>query len=882
MKRIPLLFTNFCLLLRTTVQAFHSSSSSIRVSRTTSKSSSFTDVGHYHSSPILLSSSTNSDQALDEYIVLPSSPSLTVQNSSDGRRRAGTKNSIRSNVRKVGKTKKKASNNSNNSGVKQNTTIIPKKHRKLSDIFNEQREKESEGLPGPTSKQPALQPRKIISNINNNDMHQNEPWSAGYASSKATQKKIRAAASASKSNSSSSRDNNRRAISVLKTLLDTPPEWCNETNVVCALTLSAKLLVSPSNENKSSSTQLTEQQQQQKQLNLEKNRKEFRILLHQTLDVLHQLVKNQRLNVRQLANVSWAIAKHLSIDPHILPVFTSGTKNINRDLVYSKNNKSLLVMTSEEWNLLENDDDGDNEIESDLIAGGGTPNNDEKRLLVEILDEIAKSLIRSMSIAQSKEVEFANQSQHENIKVVEISMICWAYSTLYPRQCPAGWKFPACMGKMDDANTLNNNGDNENINYSRNKDTVLFEQWEQSTTATEDLEHKKKEPTSLVDQLFDVIALRLVWQKNDSFSTIIQQLNWKELSTIAWAYAHRGCCETEASIKMISHLADEAIHRLEIFDENNKSETISSRDISEIAWALGIFQTDNFVFSDALEDYLGVISSKFVPFHEKRPLREWAAADCVQLAVAMAHGRLDDPVLMKVIYKEALCSIKDELHLSPSFNCNKHFQSWELSILLWVQARLYLTKEIDKVFDDYADILPHVLLSRMKPSRSNKNELKSLNNAFTSIGLGSQEKANLCWSLTVLDKVNSPEATELIRNIFKDTAQSCSNGEQIKLEHAHQLWQSIFLLELPSDEIVTDQFISFLKTTWDKEKARSKASSARHKALSQTLHFMGVPHYNEHDEDIDVAIVLKTESKWLNAASKSEDLPESHSKVAVE
>lgn len=67
----------------------------------------------------------------------------------------------------------------------------------------------------------------------------------------------------------------------------------------------------------------------------------------------------------------------------------------------------------------------------------------------------------------------------------------------------------------------------------------------------------------------------------------------------------------------------------------------------------------------------------------------------------------------------------------------------------------------------------------------------------------------------------------------------------------------------------------------EQEKSRRKVSSARHKALSQTLDFMGVSHYNEHDEDIDVAIVLKPQSKWLHAATKC-DGSENQTRVAVE
>lgn len=255
----------------------------------------------------------------------------------------------------------------------------------------------------------------------------------------------------------------------------------------------------------------------------------------------------------------------------------------------------------------------------------------------------------------------------------------------------------------------------------------------------------------------------------------------------------------------------------------------------------------------------------------------------MQLAVAMAHGRLDDPELLKHIYYEATYSLKEELDISSTLiNSSERFQSWELSVLLWVQARLFLTDEIDPIFDEYADILPNALLSRMKKVNGNiDNQPESLRKTFASIGLSFQEKANLCWSLTVLDKIKSPEAIQLVQGIFRDTAQSCSNGEKIRLEHAHQLWQSIFLLDFPEDDIVTEEFTSFFRLIWDKEKARRKASSARHKALSQTLDFMGVLHYNEHDEDIDVAIVLKTESKWLHTASKC-DNPDYDTRVAVE
>jgi hypothetical protein len=44
---------------------------------------------------------------------------------------------------------------------------------------------------------------------------------------------------------------------------------------------------------------------------------------------------------------------------------------------------------------------------------------------------------------------------------------------------------------------------------------------------------------------------------------------------------------------------------------------------------------------------------------------------------------------------------------------------------------------------------------------------------------------------------------------------------------------------------------------------------------------MGVAHYNEHDEDIDVAIVLRDDSAWTSQASRS-DHNSARLKIAVE
>ena len=76
-------------------------------------------------------------------------------------------------------------------------------------------------------------------------------------------------------------------------------------------------------------------------------------------------------------------------------------------------------------------------------------------------------------------------------------------------------------------------------------------------------------------------------------------------------------------------------------------------------------------------------------------------------------------------------------------------------------------------------------------------------------------------------------------------------------------------------------FSEYLEDKWTLEKARDKISSARHRSLSQCLQLMGVEHYNEHDEDIDVAIVLKKNAAWTHQTQANDENLENVS-VAVE
>ncbi len=650
---------------------------------------------------------------------------------------------------------------------------------------------------------------------------ENEPWCADYDTSRRTQKKIQNAAKIRASPI-------QRATSVLQLLLKTPPALCNPSNLVCALTLSAKIVPKHCQYNQ---------------------RRQFRHLLLQTLDILHDLVRAQELNTRQLANAAWAIAKHYSVDEELLPqYFDSGYMNIGG---------SDTSMMSQTWDL-----DADEKYESE-------------QQVMKTLDHIAMQLTDNMAGIK--------KPGRKQINEVEMSMICWAYAIVYPRNTPAGWELPPRLSKMEGNSLSKMNGNGNDFG-----EMITFETFQDGTlgNTVEEDDYATFKPSSIVDKLFDAIAVSIVRPKKKGPS-MIYKCQWKELSTITWSFANRGYCESNAAMNLILNLANEAIARIERETLSGVEDSkILPRDLSEIAWALGVMQSDNYYLADSLENFVDAVADNIASRGQARPLANWMSADCLQMAVALAHGRLDRQILLEQIYMEALRSIRHDVNGQNSKNMRGHnnhksFQDFELVILLWVQARLYLTADVSDVFDEFAEIFPRTLLSRMEVDGTTQSPRE----AFKRINLGAQEQANIAWSLTVLEKYESKEAIELLSRIFKLCSESCKDG--INVEHAHQLWQSIFILQDNCPEAVEsidDQTFDFLKGIWDQEKTRRKTSSQRHKALSETLDLMGVQHYNEHDEDIDVALVLQTESSWTQSAVKSDEAGEDkyNQRVAVE
>lgn len=685
-----------------------------------------------------------------------------------------------------------------------------------------------------------------------------EPWGADYDTSTRTQKSIKSAAKQRASPIV-------RASSVLKTLLNTDPTKCNASNLVCALTLSAKIVPKHA-----------------------QRRHEFRELLHQALDVLYTLAEKDQLNTRQLANAIWAIAKHYSIDENIFP--PSFRRNINNPICYAGTSRdgtsssSTIVSFAEKWNLRE--EEGQYEKEERALC------------TVEMIARQLLDITTTANCSVSSDPSGTGSSIHSRrrgMNQVEISMVFWAYAILFPRHVPAGWELPPRVGLMDTTvptkaatATASRGKPLDGSVLENDEETITFEKLEDSSNYNAIRENIQ--PTSIiVDKLFDALASDMIQPIEKDGMTKLHQCQWKELSTIAWSFANRGYCQSPSAQALMMNLSNVSISRI-LEKKDNDAEEILPRDVTEIAWALGTMQSDCYNLSDSLEQFVMAIDENLMDKSLERPMKKWKSADCVQMAIALGHGRLDQRGLLEQIYREALISMREVLKNAKegiSHPMDKPFLVFEIVALLWVQARLYLTGDCGIIFDEFSELAPKMILYRMHMLNDSqeKSSLDHIQTALAKINLGSQEQANLVWSLTVLEKYHSKFAVDLLSYIIGACSKSCKDGHLIRLEHAHQLWQSIVILQHECPEAVKDvdpQTLKFLKHTWNQEKARQKSSSARHRALSQTLNFMGVKHYNEHDEDVDMALVLKMDSKWTHSAEHSNSNTDNKQRVAVE
>ena len=698
----------------------------------------------------------------------------------------------------------------------------------------------SQTQPLPKQQQPQQQRQQ--------QQQQHAPWKADYYTSYRSQQQIQR-----------HRQNGPRA---LQTLLSLPPTACNGANICCALTLSAAAAAQTSSSSSSSSSTTT-----------------TRPLLYRVVQIVHDLLLEQQqdsttnnnyyFTLRQLSNVAWALAKHYDRD--------HGLMTTSPPLV--------------------DDDDADDDTDDDSSSSSSsTTTTTGAALLATTIDVLATTLTQAMSSSSSSN----NSSNSNNVmKEQELCMTSWAYGILRRRRRPPGWQQRPVVGRVvaaaeeeeEPTTTMSSSSSFSFVqvddwNTSNNDSAATATPSTVSTAVSTSTLHT---PTGrLLDAIGTAFCERNVDDDENPYPRI-RNCQWRELANVIWAFASHGRAGgSPITVELAGAVADEATRRL-------VAAPALSRDIAQIIWSLGVLQADDYRIADPLVRFVEAFAATMRP----RVFRSWSCADLVQVALSLAHARLDETALMTALYAEAserllllgddddeaLTTHPTSLQTVPSAfsqeSRRKSFYAWEISILLWAQARLYLTQDQHPIFQTFQE-------------RSVVQLQRALHQGatFSSLGVGPQEQANIAWSIAVLtpqdqdNTANSDAATAvsaILRAIFEEAATNCQAEGVIQLEHAHQLWQALFLLE-PSYtqcfQTVPDWFRTYLEEQWKEEKTRPKVSSARHRALSKTLNLMGVAHFNEHDEDIDVAIVLEEGANWTHETVNSQ--VKEGMKVAVE
>lgn len=192
---------------------------------------------------------------------------------------------------------------------------------------------------------------------------------------------------------------NQNPILHVLTLLLQNENRCNESNIVCALTLTAKLITRSSNYNDN------------------RARKMIQTKLGQVLDVLErECLMPKRLQTRQLCNVAWALAKIYDADPALLGIDKQGYhKNSNTNKNNNNRRTYSTMVISEEWDLSSADDDS----------------HQHHSQVWDIMNNIAQQLTDIMTIDQQKlqpKKGMIRQKLKHPPKTGELNMVSWAYA----------------------------------------------------------------------------------------------------------------------------------------------------------------------------------------------------------------------------------------------------------------------------------------------------------------------------------------------------------------------------------------------------------------------------------------------------------------------
>eukprot|EP00592_Proboscia_alata_P007847 CAMPEP_0194366088 /NCGR_PEP_ID=MMETSP0174-20130528/14093_1 /TAXON_ID=216777 /ORGANISM="Proboscia alata, Strain PI-D3" /LENGTH=1061 /DNA_ID=CAMNT_0039141071 /DNA_START=269 /DNA_END=3454 /DNA_ORIENTATION=- len=767
------------------------------------------------------------------------------------------------------------------------------------------------------------------------------PWKASYMQSRRTNAIFQSIAH------DTSLSKAQRSHSILQTLVELPPENCNQVNLVCAFTTSAKLCpLLPLKSHWSASS---------------------KGVFEQTVNIVRTLISAQhgvKWKGRQLANLVWALVKHgwpqgmendKLEDAQLM-------KDIALQLVLLDGNEqkmSVGEMSMSLWAFA-------SQMPNDKPTGWSHPRRN----------------VETRSISTSSTSEIDNSGDDDDIEDMEVSF----------REDKDWNDFWHDYDEEDEFEVIFVRGKRRIVRkppqqqqlLSKHEQEVSYQQEIQSDRQGSQKQYKKSnshlqmtEIKSSIDTLFEHCAASLNSNNASpnhnhekeatavSYSpSVFSTMDWHEMANIAWSYATKLHITTESQILM-TNLVDEALHRMEMQKRQQSNRVnnniIKSRDVSILAWSVSVMSVSNYRLGDVLERLIIGIAEYYYPQgngvkEEEYDTRnspslpslsltknnnsfntQWKAKDVVQTLIAMSYGRIDHTNLLAQLFQQALVICQKQQQQSSG----DYFQTWELSVLLWVQAKLHLTESIHPVFMEFTVEAIELLASTISVKDTGTTAIRSFesdtsnndNNEFKGkhrqqqkrvmSNLGAQEMANLPWSLTVLlpnlehyistSETAAATATNditsfetrararkvianvntLFTNIFQQTlAQFERDPESLTPEHAHQLWQAYSLL-LQHDkennnnnvntnnnnyssmvsspqELLSPQFLAHLQNMWNREKNRQKVSSMRHKSLSETLNLMRIKHYNEHDEDIDVAIVLRADSGWTHTAEFGE------------
>eukprot|EP00548_Thalassiothrix_antarctica_P011019 CAMPEP_0194161626 /NCGR_PEP_ID=MMETSP0152-20130528/79044_1 /TAXON_ID=1049557 /ORGANISM="Thalassiothrix antarctica, Strain L6-D1" /LENGTH=352 /DNA_ID=CAMNT_0038871433 /DNA_START=344 /DNA_END=1403 /DNA_ORIENTATION=- len=257
---------------------------------------------------------------------------------------------------------------------------------------------------------------KKKSKKNTNNRRKTEPWRASYHISCETQTKLKDASRSFDLRRTTPQQRMERILQLL--LEETPPEKCNPANLVCALTISAKIISSSpnnsNNKNRSSNNN-----------NNSKFTESSRSWLYRAMNVLNKLVvENKALNARQLCNAIYAIAKLYNFDSTLLPERMEGS------LLEPKQQLGI----AEEWLMKDYDND-------DTQLSFSSP---EQTLLKVTVDMIALQLTDLLLLSSTAKEQVQGKHKNNKPKFDKIGRLILNY---YSYRAFHG-KFPSNVGQI--------------------------------------------------------------------------------------------------------------------------------------------------------------------------------------------------------------------------------------------------------------------------------------------------------------------------------------------------------------------------------------------------------------------------------------------------